>query len=63
MRKVIVLTGGATGMGAATVARLVAADCDVHVLDVNQPESSEVRFHRCDLGSPADVDADAALTK
>jgi NAD(P)-dependent dehydrogenase (short-subunit alcohol dehydrogenase family) len=60
MRKVIVLTGGATGMGAATVSRLVAADCDVHVLDVNPPESSEVRFHRCDLGSPADIDASLA---
>ena len=44
MSKVIVLTGGATGMGAATVTRLVAADCDVHVLDVTAPEASEVRL-------------------
>lgn len=58
--KVIVVTGGATGMGAATVTRLVAADCEVHVLDVNPSEAIEVRFHRCDLGSPAAIDATVA---
>jgi NAD(P)-dependent dehydrogenase (short-subunit alcohol dehydrogenase family) len=60
MSKVIVLTGGATGMGAATVTRLVAADCEVHVLDVNPPEATEVRFHKCDLGSPSEIDVTLA---
>ena len=57
MSKVIVLTGGATGMGAATVSRLVAAGCEVHVLDVSPPEAPTVRLHLCDLGSPAEIDA------
>ena len=60
MSKVIVLTGGASGMGAATVSRLVEADCEVHVLDVSPPEAREVRFHPCDMGSPSAIDATLA---
>ena len=60
MNKVIVLTGGASGMGAATVVRLVAADCEVHVLDVHPPDAGGVRFHECDLGNPSAIDATLA---
>jgi len=37
MSKVVALTGGASGIGAATVARLLAAGCRVYVLDVAAP--------------------------
>jgi NAD(P)-dependent dehydrogenase (short-subunit alcohol dehydrogenase family) len=57
MTQVVALTGGATGIGAATVARLRAAACEIHVLDVVEPTAGEVRFVRCDLGDPASIDA------
>jgi len=57
MAKVVALTGGATGIGAATVARLRAADCEIHVLDVADPKTDGVRFVRCDLGDPNAIDA------
>ena len=57
MSKTIVLTGGAAGMGAATVARLIAADCEVHVLDVVPPDATGICFHPCDLGDPLAIDA------
>jgi len=54
MGKRVVVTGGTTGMGAATVVRLKNAGCMVHVLDVTAPAEQHVEFTRCDLG---DVDA------
>ena len=48
MSKIVVLTGGATGIGAATVTRLLAADCQVYVLDVKAPTHRGVRFTHCD---------------
>jgi NAD(P)-dependent dehydrogenase (short-subunit alcohol dehydrogenase family) len=56
MGRVVALTGGATGIGAATVARLCAAACDVYVLDVVEPTAAGVRFVRCNLGDPAAID-------
>jgi NAD(P)-dependent dehydrogenase (short-subunit alcohol dehydrogenase family) len=57
MAKVVALTGGATGIGAATVARFCAADCEVYVLDLVEPKAADVRFVRCNLGDPAAIDA------
>lgn len=57
MTQHVVITGGTSGMGAATVARLLDAECDVHVLDVEPPSAKGVAFHRCDLGDPAVIDA------
>ncbi len=57
MSKVVALTGGATGIGAAAVARLVAADCRVYVLDVATPSAPHTAFIHCDLGRPDAIDA------
>jgi NAD(P)-dependent dehydrogenase (short-subunit alcohol dehydrogenase family) len=54
--KTVVLTGGATGIGAATTTRLLAADCQVHVLDVAAPPHAGCRFVACDLGRPEAID-------
>ncbi len=60
MSKVVALTGGATGIGAATVARLLAADCQVFVLDVAEPVLPHTTFIHCDLGRPDAIDAATA---
>jgi NAD(P)-dependent dehydrogenase (short-subunit alcohol dehydrogenase family) len=57
MNRVVVLTGGATGIGAATVARLHAAQCQVHVLDVAAPADRAAHFIQCDLSDPRAIDA------
>jgi NAD(P)-dependent dehydrogenase (short-subunit alcohol dehydrogenase family)/uncharacterized protein YndB with AHSA1/START domain len=53
----VVLTGGASGIGAAAADRFVRAGCEVFVLDVNPPDDRRVRFIRCDVGSPSALDA------
>jgi NAD(P)-dependent dehydrogenase (short-subunit alcohol dehydrogenase family) len=60
MGKTVVLTGGTTGIGAATVARLRAADCQVYVLDVAKPTIPDVEFVACDLARPDAIDAAVA---
>jgi NAD(P)-dependent dehydrogenase (short-subunit alcohol dehydrogenase family) len=60
MSRTVVLTGGANGIGGATLTRLLAADCQVHVLDVVAPTQAGCRFIACDLGDPRAIDA--ALT-
>ncbi len=60
MSKVIALTGGATGIGAATVTRLIAADCEVYVLDVAAPRAHHATFIHCDLGHAGAIDAATA---
>jgi NAD(P)-dependent dehydrogenase (short-subunit alcohol dehydrogenase family) len=58
MQQVIVLTGGATGIGAATAARLRAAGCELHVLDVRAPAAElGAHFVACDLGRRQAIDA------
>lgn len=49
MSRVIVLTGGASGIGAAVLARFRAAGEVVHVVDLAPAEVPADRFHRCDL--------------
>ena len=57
MAPVVALTGGATGIGAATVARLRVAGCEIHVLDVAEPKTDGARYIHCDLGDPRSIDA------
>ena len=61
MAKVIALTGGATGIGAATVARLVAAGCEMHILDVAAPAEPRAKFIHCDLARRDAIDAAIAM--
>ncbi len=56
-RSKVLLTGGATGIGAATVARLAAVNAEVTVFDVAEPNHGIGRFVRCDLSDPASIDA------
>ncbi len=53
----VAVTGGATGMGAATVQRLLERGAEVHVLDVAAPARDAVAFHECDLGERERIDA------
>ncbi len=57
MSQSIVITGGATGIGAATAARLLERGHNIVVLDVSEPESASGQdFVRCDLGDPSSID-------
>ena len=57
--KVVVLTGGSSGMGAATVAQLLEAGHSVHNLDV-QDQDSDAVFYRCDLSDRSSIDTTMA---
>jgi len=60
-----VISGGASGLGQATAARLVAGGAKVALLDVQDALGRQVAgalggaasYHRCDVTSEADVDA------
>lgn len=62
-----VITGGASGIGAATARRFAAAGFRVAVLDVNREAGEAIAkelgggatFHSCDVADPAAVDAAA----
>jgi NAD(P)-dependent dehydrogenase (short-subunit alcohol dehydrogenase family) len=56
-RAKVLLTGGATGIGAATAARLAGAGAEVTILDVAEPQGGAGAFVRCDLSDPAAIDA------
>ncbi|MGI9333371.1 MAG: SDR family oxidoreductase [Gammaproteobacteria bacterium] len=56
MSQLIVVTGGATGIGAATVVRFRARESKVIVLDVVSPNVAGVEFIECDLSDPASID-------
>lgn len=60
--RTVVITGAATGMGAATADLLLSAGATVHAVD-NAPVAAAVsEVHQCDLGAPdAVVDLAAAL--
>ena len=55
MTKLIVLTGGATGIGAATAQRLLSKQCEVIVLDLVQPDKASSQFIHCDLACPESI--------
>jgi len=60
-----VITGGASGLGLATAARLAASGGQVALLDVQEESGrnaaaalgAAVSFHRCDVTNEAEVDA------
>ncbi len=64
-----VVTGGGSGLGAATAAALAAAGCRVAVLDINQAaaESSAARFGglgvACDVADAASAEAALAAAR
>lgn len=53
--RTVVLTGAASGMGAATLRRLLDSDADVIVLDRVEVEAGT--FHQVDLGDPSSIQA------
>jgi NAD(P)-dependent dehydrogenase (short-subunit alcohol dehydrogenase family) len=55
---VVTVTGGANGVGAAVVDRLLEQGATVHVLDVADPAPRDgVHAVRCDLADPDSIDA------
>ncbi len=55
---VAVVTGGASGLGAATVRHLAEAGLRVAVFDLQQPADSPAEFfHKVDVSDPANVSA------
>jgi len=59
--KVVTVTGGATGVGAAVVDQLLDRGASVHVLDVADVAARDgVTAVHCDLGDPASIDAAVA---
>ncbi len=56
----VVVTGAASGMGAACAAALTELGAEVHGIDINDGGGGLAAFHRCDLGDPASIDATVA---
>lgn len=59
--KVVVVTGAASGIGAATVRALTASGAEIHALDVKLPEMILRQYVRCDLADPASIDHAVSL--
>jgi NAD(P)-dependent dehydrogenase (short-subunit alcohol dehydrogenase family) len=55
--KRVVVTGAASGMGAATVAMLSAAGAEVHALDIAPVDGPAHATYETDCGDPASIDA------
>lgn len=55
--KRVVVTGAASGMGAATVAMLAAAGAEIHALDVAPVSGPATATYETDCGDPASIDA------
>lgn len=56
--KRVIVTGAASGMGAATTAILVDLGAEVHAIDVKRPDATGLAsFTECDLRDPAQIDA------
>ncbi len=52
----VLVTGAASGMGAATARILVGLGAEVHGLDIRPGATALAAFHLCDLGDPGAVD-------
>lgn len=53
----VVVTGAASGMGAAIAGALVGLGAEVHGLDVQDGAVGDVQMHHCDLSDEASIDA------
>lgn len=62
--KIVIVTGGSNGIGAAVVARLVEEGANVMIADLEAPLATHdgVRFVRSDVAVAADVNAAVAAT-
>jgi NAD(P)-dependent dehydrogenase (short-subunit alcohol dehydrogenase family) len=58
--KTVVVTGAASGMGAATAGILDELGAVVHGIDVKEGPAPVAAFHLCDLGDPARIEATVA---
>jgi NAD(P)-dependent dehydrogenase (short-subunit alcohol dehydrogenase family) len=54
--KRVVVTGAASGMGAATVAMLADAGAEVHALDIAHVDGPAAKTYETDLGDPVSID-------
>ena len=59
--KRVIVTGAASGMGAATVAMLGDLGAEVHALDVRPIEGPVARAYECDCGDPDAIDLTIGL--
>ena len=53
------VTGAASGMGAATASILAELGAEVHGLDIQDGDGSLDNLHRCDLGDPEAIESRA----
>jgi len=58
--KRVVVTGAASGMGAATVAMLVDCGAEVHALDIAPVDATVAGTYETDCGDPASIEATLA---
>jgi len=56
----VVVTGAASGIGAAAVELLLANGARVHSLDIASVTAPVAHVHHCDMGDPASIDAAVA---
>lgn len=54
--KRVVVTGAASGMGAACARSLTELGAEVHGIDINEGDVDVKELHRCDLGDEAEID-------
>src|SRR5262249_12305193 len=59
--KRVIVTGAASGMGAATVAMLAELGAEIHALDVRPVEGPVTRAYDCDCGDPDAIDLTVGL--